>query len=138
MSRQARARIGDLHAAATRLPDVTWEGELPRVTYQVGGKAFASFRGPRKDAVDAAGQLLPDVWVIWTPDLGAKEALVQDPASPCFTTSHFNGYRAVLLRESEIGQLSRAELGELIEDAWLARAPKRLAASWLSDRHELG
>lgn len=132
MGRVARASVGDLHAAATRLPEVTWEGELPRVSYRVGGKAFAGFRGPRKDAVDPAGELLPDVWVVWTPDLGAKEALVQDPASPCFTTRHFDGYRAVLLRESELGRMSRADLDELIEDAWLARAPKRLAAQWMS------
>ena len=44
---------------------------------------------------------------------------------------HFNGYRAVLVRERDLGRLTRAELEEVLTDAWLARAPKRLAKDYL-------
>ena len=53
---------------------------------------------------------------------------------PWFTTPHFDGYNAVLVRLSELGQVTRDELAEVVEDAWLARAPKRLAKEWLAAR----
>ena len=53
---------------------------------------------------------------------------------PWFTTPHFDGYSAVLVRLSELGQVTRDELAEVVEDAWLARAPKRLAKEWLAAR----
>ena len=64
------------------------------------------------------------------PDAGAKDALVQSDG-PWFTTPHFDGYDAVLLRERDIGELTVAELREVITDAWLSRAPKRLAKAFL-------
>ena len=60
-----------------------------------------------------------------------KQALVQDETSPFFTTPHFNGHLSVLLRGSRIGELSRDELAEVVQDAWLARASPRRAAEWL-------
>ena len=62
-----------------------------------------------------------------------KQALVEDKTSPFFTTPHFNGYQAILIRASRLGELDRIELAEIIAGAWLARAPKRLAAQWLTD-----
>ena len=64
------------------------------------------------------------------------EALVADPSTPFFTTPHFNGHPSVLLRGCRIGELDRDELAEIVYDAWLARAPKRLAQQWL-DEHGL-
>ncbi len=61
-------------------------------------------------------------------DVGVKEALVGDDPSIYFTTPHFNGYPAVLVRLDEI---SADELNELIVEAWLCRAPKRLAKEYL-------
>ncbi|MEP6650172.1 MAG: hypothetical protein ABJA74_09690 [Lapillicoccus sp.] len=37
-----------------------------------------------------------------------------------------------LVRLSKLGQVTRDELAEVVEDAWLARAPKRLAKEWLA------
>jgi hypothetical protein len=48
-----------------------------------------------------------------------------------FTTSHFNGHLSVLVRASRIGELSRQELAEVIQDAWLCRASNRRATTWL-------
>ena len=74
---------------------------------------------------------IPDVIMFWVPTEADKHALVQDESTPFFTTSHFAGHPSVLLRASHVGRLSRAELAELIEDAWLARASPRRAAEWL-------
>ena len=63
-------------------------------------------------------------------DVGIKEALVADAPDTYFTTPHFDGYPAVLVR---LAQISSGELAELIEDAWLSRAPKALVKQFLAD-----
>ena len=75
---------------------------------------------------------MEDVIAFHVGDLADKEALVQADG-PFFTTPHWNGYRAVLLRERHLGQLSRRELEEVITDAWVARAPNRLAKDYLGE-----
>ena len=60
--------------------------------------------------------------------LVAKEALLADDPSVFFTTPHFDGYPAVLVRLERIGL---EDLREVIVEAWLARAPKRLAKSYV-------
>ena len=135
MSKLTRqARVVDVHEIAGGMPHVTVErgsGENP--VYQVGGKSFVFFRTPRPDAVDPeTGERYPDVIVIWVPSDDDKQALVQDRASPFFTTAHFNGHLSVLIRASRIGELTRQELAEVIQDAWLSRASARRAAQWLN------
>ena len=101
--------------------------------YQVGGSSFVFFSTPRPDAVDpATGERYDDVIVIWVESEDDQAALVQDPASPFFTTDHFNGHRSVLVRASRLAEVTREELAELIQDAWLSRASKRRAAAWLA------
>jgi hypothetical protein len=136
LRRMRRARVEDVHALAEAMPHVTvTPGPLGNPVYQVGGRSFVFFRNPRPDAVDpATGERYADVIVIWVPSESDKQALVHDPASPFFTTPHFHGHLSVLLRASRVGELTRAELAEVIEDAWLARASKRRAAQWLADR----
>jgi hypothetical protein len=60
------------------------------------------------------------------------EALVRDETSPFFTTRHVEGHPSVLLRAARIGALTRQEVTELIQDAWLSRASARRAATWLT------
>jgi hypothetical protein len=132
--RQRRARFSDIEEIAMSLPEVatrsTW-GDRP--AYAVRGKNFVIFREPRPDAIDAdTGERMDDVVVVMTPDQSAKEALVQDDG-PWFTTPHFNGYNAVLLRQRDLGDITRGELEEVITDAWAARAPKRLAREHLGE-----
>lgn len=130
---RGRAKAADVHALAKALPHVTvYDVESPTPVYQVGGKSFVFFRTPRPDAVDpVTGQRYDDVVVFWVADLAAKEALVQDPSTPFFTTPHFDGHPSVLLRLSRIGELSRLELAEVIEDAWLSRASARRGRLYL-------
>jgi len=73
-----------------------------------------------------------DIIVFWVPSEADKEALVRDETSPFFTTAHFKGHPSVLLRAARISELTRQELAELIQDAWLSRASTRRAAAWLS------
>lgn len=62
----------------------------------------------------------------------AKELLLADPRGVFFTTPHFDGYPAVLIRIPHLARLDRAELRDLLVDAWLTRAPKRVAREWLA------
>lgn len=130
---RAPARVADIHALTSSLPHVTvYDAESPTPVYQVGGKSFVFFRTPRPDAVDpVTGERYTDVVVFWVADLGAKEALVQDDSTPFFTTRHFDGHPSVLLRLSRLHELTRAELAEVIEDAWLAQASARRGRLYL-------
>jgi hypothetical protein len=128
-----RARVEDIHELASAMPHVTvWVGRQGNKIYQVGGKSFVFFRTPRPDAVDPhTGERYPDVIVFWVASEGDKLALVQDPTTPFFTTSHFDGHPSVLLRAAHVGRLSHAEVTELVQDAWLAQASARRRAAWL-------
>lgn len=127
------ARLEDIDAVAMRLPQVERSTSGGRHSWAVAGKSFVFSRGPRKDAVDPdTGELMEDVLVFYTVDLGDKDALVEADG-PFFTTPHWDGYKGVLLRERDIGRVSRDELEEVVTDAWLARAPKRLAREFLQE-----
>ncbi len=117
------------------MPHVTVDrGTWDNLVYQVGGKTFVFFRNPRPDAVDPdTGQRFPDVIVFWVASEADKLALVQDETLPFFTTPHFDGHLSVLVRGSRIGELSRSELVEVVQDAWLSRASARRVTAWLRD-----
>ena len=132
-ARRGKARIEDVHDLAAAMPHVTVvNGPGGNPVYQVGQKSFVFFRTPRPDAVDPeTGERYPDVIVFWVPSELDKQALVQDQASPFFTTQHFDGHDSVLLRASRVGELTRQELAEVIEDAWLSRASASRVKAWL-------
>ena len=129
-----RARVEDVHDLAEGMPHVTVEyGTGDNPVYQIGRKSFVFFRNPRPDATDPkTGERYLDVIVFWVLSEADKEALVRDETSPFFTTPHFKGHPSVLLRAARISELTRQELAELIQDAWLSRASTRRAAAWLS------
>ena len=117
------------------MPHVTQYGEDSRPVYQVGGKSFVFFRTARPDAFDPeSGERYPDVIVLWVSSEAEKQALVQDPGSPFFTTPHFDGHPSVLVRAGRLKEISRQELAEVIQDAWLSRASKRRAEAWLAEQ----
>lgn len=107
------------------------EGPLGNAIYAVKGKSFVFFRNPRPDAVDeATGERLTDVVVFWVPSEVDKLELVDDPSTPFFTTKHFDGYNAVLLRSSRVGEITRDELASVVADAWACRATKKMIKEW--------
>jgi len=135
VARGQQASVQDVHEIALSMPHVTVEhGSGDNPVYQVGGKSFIFFRTPRPDAFDPeTGERYADVIVFWVPSDEDKLAMVQDDTNPFFTTEHFNGHRSVLLRARRISELTRQELTEVIQDAWLSRASPRRAAAWLKD-----
>ncbi len=133
--RSRRARVSDIHEAAAAMPHVTRDdGSRGKAVYAVGGRTFVFFRTPRPDAVDPdTGERYDDVVVFWVGSPEDKLALVQAEDGPFFTTPHFDGHPSVLLRTSRIGELSRDEVTELVQDAWLARASATRRRRWLAE-----
>ncbi|WP_233625512.1 MmcQ/YjbR family DNA-binding protein [Actinoplanes sp. ATCC 53533] len=128
------ASVEDVHELALAMPHVkVVDGTADNPVYQVGGKSFVFFRNPRPDAVDPdTGERLLDVIVFWVESDADKQALVQDETTPFFTTAHFNGHPSVLVRAGRLAEISRTELAEVIQDAWLSRASPRRRAAWLT------
>lgn len=120
----------DVRRLALRLPETdereSGEGHL---AWRVKEKGFVWERPLRKRDLAALGDAAPDgpILCAQVPDEGAKQALIADDPAVYFTTPHFNGYPAVLVQLDHIGA---AELEELVVEAWLARAPKRLAKEY--------
>lgn len=131
------ATVDDIHEIAQALPGVTRggaRGTLDPVVYQVSRRSFLFFRNPRPDAVDPeTGERYTDVIVFWVDGEFEKEAILSDTSLPFFTTPHFDGHASVLLRGSRVGELSRGELEEFVERAWLSRAGPRAVARWMKE-----
>jgi hypothetical protein len=130
------AVVEDVHELALAMPHVTVvDGTNGNPVYQVGGRSFVFFRNPRPDAVDPdTAERYPDVIVFWVESEADKQALVQDETTPFFTTAHFDGHPSVLVRAARLGELTRTELAEVIQDAWLSRASSRRREAWLQAR----
>jgi hypothetical protein len=79
------------------------------------------------------GERLDDVLVFRVDDLEVKELQLADDRGAFFTTPHWHGYAAVLIRIRDLGLLDRDELRDLVVDAWLTRAQKRVAKAWLNE-----
>jgi hypothetical protein len=129
------ATMRDLDRLALALPETTKElSEDGRPSYLVHGKMFCFHRGRRPDAVDPkTGERMADVLMFRVDGADAKELVLADPRGIFFTTPHFNGYPAVLIRITDLKQLDRGELRDLVVDAWLTRAQKRVAKAWLAE-----
>ena len=123
------ATLDDLDALALALPETAKEvSDDGRPEYLVRGKTFCCHRSRCKDAVDAVtGERLDDVLMIRVLELEVKEVLLEDPRGVFFTTPHFRGYPAILVRIPRLAELGRTELCDLVVDAWPSRAPKRVA-----------
>ncbi|PRY42235.1 MmcQ/YjbR family DNA-binding protein [Umezawaea tangerina] len=117
----------DVHRLAMAMPEA--EERSPR-DWRVKGKGFVSERPLRPADLAALGPSAPDGPIMGArvADLGVKEALLADDPAVYFTTPHFDGYASVLVRLDRIGV---EELEELVVEAWLCKAPKRLAKAYL-------
>ncbi len=129
------ATMQDLDEIALSLPQTTKEvSDDGRPSYLVHGKFFCFHRSRRRDAVDPhTGERLDDVLVFRVEDLGVKELMLADDRGVFFTTPHFDGYAAVLMRIPDLGRIERQELRDLVVEAWLTRAQKRVAKAWLAE-----
>jgi hypothetical protein len=128
----------DLDELALAMPQATKElSDDGRPTYLVHGKFFCFHRSRRRDAIDAqTGERLDDVLVFRVADVGVKELMLADDRRVFFTTPHWDGYSAVLIRIPDLPRIDRDELEDAVVEAWLTRAQKRVAKAWL-DEHRL-
>ena len=130
--------MADLDELALAMPQTTKElSDDGRPAYLVHGKVFCLHRSRRRDASDpTTGERLDDVLMFRVADLGVKELMLADDRGVFFTTPHFDGYPAVLIRIPALARLDRDELQDAVVEAWLTRAQKRVAKAWL-DEHGL-
>lgn len=121
----------DVRRIALALPEAV-ERTSPDglLSWRVRDKLFGWERPLRRADLEALGDAAPGGPILGArvPDLGAKEALVAENGDVYFTTPHFDGYPAILVR---LDRIPLQELDELLVEAWLARAPKRLAKEHL-------
>ena len=103
--------------------------------WRVGKKLLAwerPLRPSEREALARSGEDTPDANILGVrvADEGIKFALIADEPGVYFTTPHFDGYAAVLVKLSEI---SVRDLEELITEAWLTQAPRKLVQEFLAD-----
>jgi hypothetical protein len=123
----------DVRRIALALPGASERESRGLRQWRVGDKHFVWERPLRRTDLEALGDAAPDGPILGArvEHLVAKEALLADEPSVFFTTPHFDGYPAVLIRLEEIG-LDLLE--EVVVEAWLARAPPKLARQYLEAR----
>jgi hypothetical protein len=116
----------DVRRLAGALPETSERLSRDLRQWRVRDKLFVWERPLRRADLEALGTDAPDGPILGArvEHLGAKEALVADDPTVFFTTPHFDGYPAILVR---LERIALDDLDEVITEAWLARAPKRLA-----------
>jgi hypothetical protein len=127
---EAVATWEDVRRLALALPETAERLSREMCQWRVKDRLFVWERPLRRSDLEALGADAPDGPILGArvEHLGAKESLLAEDPGVFFTTPHFDGYAAVLVRLDRIGL---EDLEELIAEAWLARAPKRLAKAYL-------
>jgi hypothetical protein len=122
----------DVRRLALEMPEATEVTSRERAQWRVKDKLFVWERPLRKSDLEALGDEAPDGPILGArvEHLVAKEAMLADDPSVFFTTPHFEGYPAVLVQLERIGL---DDLREVIVEAWLARAPKKLAQAYVDE-----
>ncbi len=103
--------------------------------WRIDGRLFVWERPLRPKEIEVLGESAPDGPILGArvEHLGAKEALLADDPGVFFTTAHFDNHASILVR---LERISRADLEEVITEAWLARAPEPLVRGYLAERAE--
>jgi hypothetical protein len=120
----------DVRRTALGLPESREERVRGNLRWLVKDKLFVWERPLRRSDLEALGDAAPKGPILGArvEHLGAKEALLADDSGAFFTTPHFEGYPAILVR---LDAIDPGDLEETIVEAWLARAPKRLVKAYL-------
>jgi hypothetical protein len=121
----------DVRRLALALPETSERRSRELMQWRVKDKLFVWERPLRRSDLEALGSGAPDGPILGArvEHEGAKRALVADEPGVFFTTPHFDGYPAILVR---LGRISAHDLEEVVVEAWLARAPKRLVDAYQS------
>ncbi|MBA2637911.1 MAG: MmcQ/YjbR family DNA-binding protein [Solirubrobacterales bacterium] len=120
----------DVRQIALSLPETSERRSRDLRQWRVKDTPFVWERPLRQADIAALGDDVPHgpILGIRVEHVVAKEALLADDPAVFFTTPHFDGYPAVLVR---LDAIAVEELREVIVEAWLARAPKRLAREYV-------
>jgi hypothetical protein len=125
----------DVEEIALALPEVAEEPAHQNRAWKVRKKLFVWERPLRAREVEELGDAAPPddapILGVRVPDAEAKTALLASEPEVYFTTPHFDGSNSVLVR---LERIPRKDLEEAIVEAWLFRAPKRVAKAWLAER----
>jgi hypothetical protein len=121
----------DVRRIALELPETTEGTSFGNVAWKVKEKVFAWERPLRKSDLAALGKAAPGgaILGVRTDGLEMKQVLLDSAPEIFFTTPHFDGYSAILVRLSKIG---KRRLRDVLIDAWIVRAPNRIAAAFLA------
>jgi hypothetical protein len=122
----------DVRRLALAMPEATEVVSRGRNQWRVKDKLFVWERPLRRSDLAALGDAAPDGPILGArvEHLVAKEAVIAEDPDVFFTTPHFDGYPAVLVR---LDRIALDDLDEVVVEAWLARAPKRLVKSYLEE-----
>lgn len=122
----------DVRAIALALPETSERTSRDLLQWRVKDKLFVWERPLRRSDLEALGDEAPEGAILGArvEHLGAKEALVADASGVFFTTPHFDGYPAILV---QLDRISARDLEEVVVEAWLARAPARLAKAYVDE-----
>lgn len=120
----------DVQRIALALPETGERVSRDLRQWRVKDKLFVWERPLRRREIEALGRDAPEGPILGArvEHLGAKEALLADDARVFFTTTHFDGYPAILVR---LDRIRIEDLEEVVTEAWLARAPNRLVSVYL-------
>jgi hypothetical protein len=131
------ATWSDVRAIARELPEIEEHasyGGAP--SWRVRRKSVVWERPlgvkDRRDVHDL-GIEVPDgpILGVRVADEGVKQSLIHDDPDVFFTIPHLDGFPAVLVR---LERISRPVLREIMIEAWLDRAPTRLAQQYLAQQ----
>jgi hypothetical protein len=122
----------DVRRIALALPETSEKESWGHASWRVKDKGFVWERPLRKSDLEALGDSAPGgpILGVRVENLMAKEALLASDPDVYFTTPHFDGYPAVLV---QLDHISDDELTEAIVEAWLNRAPPKLAQKYLDE-----
>jgi hypothetical protein len=131
------ANWDDVRRIALSLPETREDLRRGLMFWVVRDKLFVWERPLRQSDLRALGDAVPEGPILGArvEHLVAKEALIADDPDVYFTTPHFDGYPAVLVL---LERIAAEELEELVVEAWLARAPKRVAKAYVAERFPAG
>jgi hypothetical protein len=120
----------DVRGRALAMPEATEVVSRGKTQWRVKDKLFVWERPLRRSDLEALGDPAPAGPILGArvEHLVAKDALVADDSGVFFTTPHFDGYPAILV---QLDRIAPADLEEVVVEAWLARAPKRLVKAYL-------
>jgi len=122
----------DVRRLALALPATSERVSRDRCQWLVKDKLFVWERPLRPTEIESLGDAAPDGPILGArvEHVGAKDALLADDPRVFFTTPHFDGFPAILVR---LERIAIDDLQEVVTEAWLVRAPRRLADAYLDE-----